>query len=60
MVPSKHESWAFVLMSLYTDCRVEVRDIATNPLWEDEYNMSVPVLVRAEVDGSNEVRGREE
>lgn len=39
-------------------CRVEIRDIETNKLWLEEYEMAVPVLVRAEVDGSNEVCGR--
>lgn len=37
-------------------CRVEIRDIATSSAWEAAYSMEVPVLVRAEMDGSNEVR----
>lgn len=44
------------LPSILTGVELEVRDITSNPAWEAAYSMSVPVLVAADPDGSNEVR----
>eukprot|EP00887_Chlorella_sp_A99_P004081 scaffold23.g4081.t1 len=38
-----------------TGARLEVRDIATNPAWEQAYAMTIPVLAAARHDGSDEV-----
>jgi hypothetical protein len=41
--------------SVLSGVELEVRDISGNSTWEAAYSMSVPVLARADLDGSNEV-----
>lgn len=46
---------AQVVPSALSGATLEVRDIADRPEWTATYAMSVPVLTRADADGSNEV-----
>ena len=38
-----------------TGGRLEVRDITSNPAWEQAFSMTIPVLAAARLDGSGEV-----